>query len=386
MVANRVMATACKISTMTDLVVRYRLLATALPNEERRIHTSYMPTLVLVVALAALVFVALGISKGATPKLMMSYGLVMAAYIACLAIWYPRRMKRRLIKCWETYELEIGHGYLLRRQADIPDVLLQFDEVKTVEHVPGRYLRVIGKSKGHVIAIPEGIDQFDEVLKAISSLWPVRVRTTEQWQKYRAFMAAGLILFVIMLWATSPAVVLPLTLVVGSAIAWVFYWIRRNPNIPENAKRVAWIYWLFFVICVVKLLAAVGGIEKERPSLGKIVASGLVFCPCVLLIFGWAQWWRVRPRRYWRNQAIACGLATASISALCLYGVISYVQLANIGSGNEHRLAMAGVLAGCPLSVISVIAAAVGKGRSRVIVGLSGGLLALVWSLAFFFA
>jgi hypothetical protein len=47
---------------------------------------------------------------------------------------------------------------------------------------------------------------------------------------------------------------------------------------------------------------------------------------------------------------------------------------------------MAGVYLGCPLSVFSVVAAAVGKGRSRVIVGLAGGSLALVWSLAFFYA
>jgi hypothetical protein len=207
---------------MTEPALHYRLLAAALPNEEKRIHTSYLPTLVLVLAASTLVFVALGISKGATPKLMMRYGLIMAAYITYLVIWYPRRMRRRLIKCWETYELEIGHDYLLRRQADIPELRLQFDEVQAVEHVQGRYLRVIGKSKGRVIAIPEGIDQFDNVLKAISSLFPVRIRTIEQWQKYRSFMAAGLLLFVIMLWATSPPVVIPLSLAMGSVIVWVF--------------------------------------------------------------------------------------------------------------------------------------------------------------------
>jgi uncharacterized membrane protein len=79
-------------------------------------------------------------------------------------------------------------------------------------------------------------------------------------------------------------------------------------------------------------------------------------------------------------------LAAASISALCLYGVLWVVQFANIGHANEHRLAVAGVYVGCPLSVFSVVAAAAGKGRSRVIVWLAGGALALVWSIAFFYA
>jgi Flp pilus assembly protein TadB len=101
---------------------------------------------------------------------------------------------------------------------------------------------VIGKTKSRAIAIPEGVDRFDQVLETLSSIRPVRVRTIEQWQKYRAFMAAGFLLYVIMLWTTSPAVVIPLSLVMGSVIVWVFFWIRRNPNIPESRKRIAWIY------------------------------------------------------------------------------------------------------------------------------------------------
>ena len=371
---------------MPDIALHYRLLSAALPSEEKRIRTSYVPTLALVLAAFTVVFVALGLSKGATPKSMITFGLVMAGYIAYLVVWYPRRMRRRLTKCWETYDLEIGHDYLLRRQADIPDLRLQFDEVQTVEHVQGRYLRVIGKSKGHVIAIPEGIDQFGEVLKTISSVCPVRVRTIEQWQKYRAFMAAGLLLFVIMLWATSPVVVIPLSLAMGLVIVWVFAWIHRNPNIPQSTKRFAWIYWLFFAVCFLKLIVAVNGVENGSAIFGKISGSMLVFSPCILLVFGWVRWWRVRVPRYWRNDVIAWGLATASISALCLYGVLSCIQLSHIGSANEHRLANAGAYAAGPLSVFSVIAAAAGRGRSRVIVGLAGGSLALVWVIAFFYA
>ena len=189
---------------------------------------------------------------------MIPYGLVMVAYIAYLAVWYPRRMRRRLIKCWETYDLEIGHDYLLRRQADLPDLCLQFDEVQAVEHVQRRYLRVTGKNKSRAIAIPEGIDHFDQVLETVFSLRPVRVRTIGQWQKYRAFMAAGLLLYVILLWATSPLMVIPLSLAMGSVIVWVFCWIRRNPNISINQKRIAWIYWLFFLMCILQIIGRGG--------------------------------------------------------------------------------------------------------------------------------
>jgi hypothetical protein len=374
---------------MTDQALHYRLLAAALPNEEKRIRSSYMPTLLLVVALSTVVFVVLGIIKGATSRSMIPYGSLMVAYIAYLAVWYPRKMRRRLFKFWETYDLEIGPDYLLRRQADIPELRLQFNEVQAVEHVQGRYLRVIGKTKSRVIAIPDGIDHFDQILETVSSVRPIHVRKVEQWQKYRAFMAAGLLLFITLLWSTSPVVVIPLSLAMGSLIVWVFFWILRNPNISGSRKRIAWIYWLFFAVCVLKLFVAVAGVEgvesvKTSAIVGKTVGYMLIFSPCVLLVFGWVRWWRVRPPRYWRNYAIAWGLATASISALCLYGVLSYVQLGHIGHSNEHRLAIAGVYVGCPLSVFSLAASVVGNGRSRVITWLAGCSLAVVWTVAFF--
>jgi hypothetical protein len=288
---------------MTD-PAHYRLLAGALPNEEKRIRSSYMPTLVLVVALSSVVFVVLGVRHGATPKSMTQYGLVIAAYIAYLAVWYPRRMRRRLIKCWETYDLEIGSDYLLRRQADIPDLRLQFDEVQAVEHVRGRYLCVVGNPKSRAIAIPEGIDRFDQVLETVSSIRPIRVRTIEQWQKYRAFMAAGLLLYVIMLWTTSPVVVISLSLAMGSVIVWAFSWIRRNPNISGSHKRIAWIYWLFLFVCVLKLLVAVSPYLPQQNG-GYAIAGTLVLSPSVLLIVGWVRFGRLRSPRYWRNYLIA---------------------------------------------------------------------------------
>ena len=138
----------------------------------------------------------LGLSKGATPKLMITYGLMMAAYIAYLFVWYPRRMRRRLIRCWETYDLEIGHDYLLRRQADIPDLRLQFDEVQVL-------------------------------------------------------------LYVVMIWATSPAVVIPLSLVMGSVIVSVFFWIRRNPYFSTNQSE--WLDLLVVLLIVHSEIIGRGG-------------------------------------------------------------------------------------------------------------------------------
>jgi hypothetical protein len=250
---------------MPEAARHFRLLPTSLPAEEKLIRTAYVPTLLLVIALSTAVFVALGATKGSTPRLMLEYGVFMVAYMAYIAFWSPLRMKRRLTKYWATYDLEIGPDYFLRRQADLPDLRLGFEEVRSVEHVPGRYLRVIGKRTGQVISIPEGIEQFENVLSSVSSVRPIELKRLQQWLKYRLFMAAALILFITMLWSTSPAVVIPLSIMMSAVIVWTFFWIRRNPNLQRRTKIIAWYYLLFLLMCGMKFLIALEDLLLHRP-------------------------------------------------------------------------------------------------------------------------
>jgi len=251
---------------MPDGIKNYRLLPASLPAEEKLIRTTYVPTILLVLALSTILFVILGTSKGATLRLMLEFGLAMTAYMAYVAFWSPIRMKRRLHRCWETYELEVGPDYFLRRQGGLPDLRLSFDQVRSVEHVPGRYLSVIGIKGGQVISIPEGIDQFDQVLATVSAVKAVELRRLQQWQKYRLFMAAALMLYVVMLWSTSPAIVIPLSITMAALIVWTFFWIRRNPNLLKRTKLVGWLYLLFLLACGMKLLVAIVDLFPHSPK------------------------------------------------------------------------------------------------------------------------
>ena len=173
-------------------------------------------------------------------------------------------MKRRLKRCWETHELEIGHDSLLRRQADLPGPRLTLATCQP-RNDPGRYFAVIGKPKKRVLAIPEGVEDFDQSLKAVFC------RPNRPGAKHSAtaevsgFTAAGLILQVTMLWSTllwstSPSVLIPLSLVMGSVIAGVFFWVRGDPDIAGPTKRIVWVY-LFVVVVAVCPQAVCRGVE-----------------------------------------------------------------------------------------------------------------------------
>jgi hypothetical protein len=101
-------------------------------------------------------------------------------------------------------------------------------------------LRVIGKPKKRALAIPEGVEDFDQILKAVFC------RPNRPGAKHSAMAeVSGLhgrgtdLVGDDALVHIAP-VVIPLSLVMGSVIAWVFFWVRGNPNYhePHEANRL----------------------------------------------------------------------------------------------------------------------------------------------------
>lgn len=237
----------------------YKLLKSALPAAERTVQSSYFIPAILMVAAAALITsLFVGVRSGSSMKASIISAVSFALILTYLAFSIPRKALRCIRKMWDTYELEIGADYLLRRQTDLPDLRLRFDEVRKVEQFPGRYLRVIGNPSLRLIEIPQGIENFEEVLSTISTIMRVQAPHTEPWQKRVLVMAAGSAGFLTMLWSKSLALVVPLAIGMSVYFVWTFLRIRRNPNCSRSTRRIAWIYLPFVVVCVLKVLEAIG--------------------------------------------------------------------------------------------------------------------------------
>ena len=208
-------------------------------------------------AASVVLFIFLGLSHRATTKSIAEYGVLMAAYASVMAFWLPARMRRKLARFWETYVLEIGPDYLLRRQSDLPDLRIHFTEVQSVQSVPGRYLRIAGTPRSQAITVPEAIERYEEILQAVSSLRNVEVQRLEFWQKNRLLLGIGLVTFPIMLWAESTSVVIPLSLFLIALIAWMLVWAKRNPNLRTRTKWLMLVIYVpIILMCAMKILVA----------------------------------------------------------------------------------------------------------------------------------
>lgn len=115
-----------------------------------------------------------------------------------------------------------------------------------------------------------------------------------------------------------------------------------------------------------------------------VVGDAIFFSPGPLLVWGWVKSvWMSSQSCGWRQNIIKLGLGAASVSSLCLYAVVLYLQKAHVGYWNEYLIASRWGRFCWPLSAAAVILGAVGKGASRVLLTAAGLGLVVVWTIAF---
>lgn len=247
---------------MESAIRQYHLVPSALAATERRIrNTLLIPQMSVVVAGILLsLFLVVRNSGIRTTLAVAGFDALFLTYIAFVS---PRRMHSRLIKCWDSYVLEIGPDYLLRLQADTPDVRLLFRDVRRVERRPGHSLRVIGSDKLQVIGIPEGIEHPDEVLQIVTALAPVTSPRSDRALRTNVLLALGFAAYLAMLWATSPWIVVPLATAISALIFWFVVFMRRSSNVTRRAKRAGWLYLIFVLTCGLKVLAVIGPLLRH---------------------------------------------------------------------------------------------------------------------------
>jgi hypothetical protein len=241
---------------------QYRLLPSRLPEAQKQIKNRYLVPQLSIIA-AVVVISTLLASRKVTNGSMIGFALFAALFITYMAFVAPLRMRRTLSKCWNTYVLTIGPDYLLRQQADSPDIRLRFNAVKRIEHLPGRYLRVIGNARYQVIGIPESVEDFQEVFETVSRIGPITNPKRDRSLKTAGLMACGFVAYMVMLWSHSPQIVLPLAAGVSVFLIWYFVYLQRNPNVLRRTKRTSWFYLVFVLVCGLKVLEVLGRMHAK---------------------------------------------------------------------------------------------------------------------------
>jgi hypothetical protein len=237
---------------------RYKLRQEALPAEQARARSTYIPAFIAIPVVVCIVSFAASLKSQSSLKTLVIYAAGFGAWFAYLAISMSRKTMQQLERCWKTYELEIGPDDLTRRQEGYPDLAIPLMDITKIQRVPGRYVQVHGTERDQVIGIPEALECFDDVVGFLSLHRPIEQRTTEAWKRTYAYTGIGMAAFFTMLWATSPAVVIPLAVVMIVLLPWLFWRTRTSKVIPQKTRLIAWVYLLFTITAIMKLLSVLG--------------------------------------------------------------------------------------------------------------------------------
>ena len=195
-----------------------------------------VPYLVIVAALI-LISTFLGFRGGNN---VFVSAIITGLFLTYIFFIVPRRTRRVLSRCWSSYALEIGPDYLLRQQADTPDLRLAFSEIKCIERRPDEYVRVIGTKRMQIIGIPHGIERFDEVWQTIGQLAPVTEHASDHILLSSSITAAfGVGFLGIFCYLAAHRVS------VGrrpwGILIWRMIVVRRSPNVSRQTKRAVWV-------------------------------------------------------------------------------------------------------------------------------------------------
>jgi hypothetical protein len=186
------------------------------------------------------------------------FALLAGASFTYVAFITSRHIRRSAQLTWDTYVLEIGPDYCFRTSASTPDLRLPFSEIRSIEHIPGRFLCVTGSSRQRVIIIPESIEHLPEILSTLSAIQPIKETRSDSSLKGFLFTLLGVANYFLLIASTDPHVVLPLAIVLTGILLWMFVTVRRSPNAAYRAKRNAWTYLVFAASCIFKLLLTLG--------------------------------------------------------------------------------------------------------------------------------
>jgi len=240
---------------MNTVTIRhYRLASSALPAEQRRVLRSWNIRIIVLIGIVAEIANALLSWRGG--KSIATTAVFIACLVAYSVFSTVRYLRRFLADYWQTYDLEIGSDYLLRRQARVPDLCLHFGEITKAERLPGRYVHVIGANKRQFIEVYEALENFDDVLRVVSSIRPITALGT-QWPKQSLYGGLWLAAFLMMLWSRSPVLVATLAGALLAIAVYMFVRSRRDPNMPRENRRLAWLWLAFAIVCASKLLGVI---------------------------------------------------------------------------------------------------------------------------------
>lgn len=177
----------------------------------------------------------------------MTLGALVVLYSVSLFIGF-----RRHKKVWLNYTLTIGENAIVREQLSVPDISINFMEVKEIVKKPGKYFIIKGAGKFDVIYVPIWIDNVEELERQLEGFAPVTPDgRVSLFAKFRVAGYVVRLLSLIGLFTLTNKVIVGICGVLATGLlVWAFYETQNSKNVSRGVKQRSWLVLLVIVFVV----------------------------------------------------------------------------------------------------------------------------------------
>jgi hypothetical protein len=240
------------------LTTTFRLPPEAFEQERARVLRGfYAAYLMALIGATTFGFRALDFSPGA--PLFISIGavtlcLMLSMSIAFWGIFRGLRLRKRR---WNSFELEVTDSELIRREADVPDLIIRRDEITGCDETVDRGLFIKTGHPDRFVFVPASLDGYNELKAELSKTLAIPApRLRDPMYRSPFFIAAVCLVAWSVVWTSDqrePVVLGGFVLTVFLVTS--FFVVNRSRRFSPAARRLAWLYLVAVALALAKVVA-----------------------------------------------------------------------------------------------------------------------------------
>jgi hypothetical protein len=185
------------------------------------------------------VYIVPNIFSDSGPDSSLIFTLIMTMAVAAFSHYTSVKRQRKM---FESFRLTITNDSVIRETINMPTISIPKHSVREIFRTANGTICIVGESKLNGIVVPPQIENREELVRVLSEIKPITIKTSQSWSQYA--QGAGIILVVGLcalgllndnrIISSISAVGICAFLITGVVLA------HRSKNIDRRMKRLSY--------------------------------------------------------------------------------------------------------------------------------------------------
>jgi hypothetical protein len=178
--------------------------------------------------------------------------VIICAISFCVSYYTATKRQRR---SFDSYQLAIGHDYIIRKQSDFSDMTLYFNEIVSISEYKGGLI-IKAREPDKVLIVSRHIEDYESVKTHLSSLCPILPFSYKGlFTQYPFLLSIIMVIGMVGVYITDNKIVVCISGgVVLLIMGWMYYKTKTNKYLDSYSKKSLWLYLLLAFVIITAIL------------------------------------------------------------------------------------------------------------------------------------